>query len=132
MRKLIPTHWHAFMDYILSIVLLSSPWLSTFHQVEAAKITSLCSGGLIALLSILTANEGGIVRLVPMRIHLIMDFLLGIFLILSPFLFGFSNDTYLFHIFIGFVVLGSALFTKVEPKKYNPPRPVTGPEEGGQ
>lgn len=131
MRKLIPTHWHAFMDYVWSIVLLAGPWLSTFHEVEAAKITSLCCGGFIALLSIFTDNEGGIIRIIPMKVHLTMDVLLGAFLIVAPFLFGFSEETYLFHIFMGFVVLGAGLFTKVNPKTYPPPRPVTGPEEGG-
>lgn len=130
MRKLIPTHWHAFMDYVWSIVLLAGPWLSAFDDVEAAKITSLCSGGFIALLSILTANEGGIIRIISMKAHLTMDALLGVFLMLAPFLFGFSEETYLFHIVMGFVVLGAGLFTKVNPKTYPSPRPVTGPEEG--
>lgn len=131
MRKLIPTHWHAFMDYIWSVVLLAGPWLSTFHEVEAARITSLAGGGLIALLTVLTASEGGIVRIIPMKVHLAMDGVLGAFLIAAPFLFGFSEETHLFHIVMGLIILGAAFFTETRQEKHTPPRPVTGPEEGG-
>ncbi|HLS96024.1 hypothetical protein BC792_10579 [Sphingobacterium allocomposti] len=124
MRKFIPTHWHAIMDYLLVLILLGGPWLSGFDDVPAATKVSMWSAAAIAGLSIFTCNEGGIVRVIPMNIHLILDIFLGVFLILSPFIFGFSAEVYTFHMLMGFIILGSGIFTRTSVKKRRPPVPV--------
>ena len=112
MRKFIPTYSHAVIDYILVIVLLIGPFISEFDFSGMAATICFISSGIVALLSILTASEGGLIRIIPMKIHLAIDILLGIFLIASPFILRFSSQTYFFHIFIGIIILGSAIYTR--------------------
>lgn len=112
MRKFIPTYSHAVIDYVLVIVLLAGPYISGFQSLTVAATVCFISGGLAALLSIFTANEGGLVRILPMKHHLVIDIMLGIFLMLSPFILQFSSEIYFFHVFIGAIILGSAIYTR--------------------
>lgn len=125
MRKIIPTHVHAAMDYLIAIALLIAPWLSNFHEMDWARTVSLWSGAFVAALAIFTNNEGGVLRVVPMKIHLWIDVLLGVFLIGAPFVFVSVSTVHFFHIMVGFIILGSALFTHLKPIKATPPVDVT-------
>lgn len=121
MRSIIPTHWHAFFDYAMAFTLIGGPWIFTFHESLAATNISLWSGAAIAGLSIFTRYEGGLVRVIPMQFHLIIDIVLGLFLIISPFLFDFGEEGYSFHMVIGLIVLGGGIFTSSQPRKRVPP-----------
>jgi hypothetical protein len=52
-----------------------------------------------------------------MRTHLMIDLMTGIFLAVSPWLFGFADEVYLPHLVLGILEVGAALFTKTEPSK---------------
>ena len=70
-------------------------------------------------LSMVTDYEGGLLaRLIPMRTHLMTDAVLGIFLVVSPWLFGFADEgtnAWLPFVLIGLGELGSAALTDPEP-----------------
>lgn len=121
MRSIIPTHWHAFLDYIMAFTLLGGPWVFTFHESFDATIVSLWSGAAIVILSVFTRYEGGLMRKIPLEFHLNIDIVLGLFLIISPFLFDFSEGGYSFHIVIGVILLGAGIFTKSQLRKRMPP-----------
>lgn len=121
MRKIISTPIHAAMDYLIAIMLLIAPWLWDFQHMDWSRTVSLWSGIAVALLAAFTRNEGGIIRIVPMRMHLWIDIVLGVFLICMPFIFTSVSTTHLFHTVVGFVILGSALFTHWKPIKSKPP-----------
>jgi len=121
MKSIIPTHWHAFLDYAMVFTLVGGPWIFMFHESLAAMNVSLWSGAAIAVLSLFTHYEGGLVRIIPMQFHLIMDIVLGLFLIMSPFVFDFGEEGYAFHIVVGLVVLGGGIFTSSIPRKRVPP-----------
>ncbi|MFD1770389.1 SPW repeat domain-containing protein [Sphingobacterium suaedae] len=111
MKKIIKTNAHAFLDYGAALIMIASPWILLFQDGTAAKLTFFCSGGLVLLLSFFTNYEGGVVRTIPMSFHLTMDVLLGLFLILSPWLFGFYSETWLWHVLMGGMSVFAGLFT---------------------
>ncbi|WP_196938874.1 SPW repeat domain-containing protein [Sphingobacterium pedocola] len=110
--KAIPTTFHAFIDYGSAIVFLVAPWIFLFDHVTAAKWTSVIVGALILLMSLLTRYESGLLRIIPMRMHLAVDIVIGLFLVLSPWLMGFADQTFLFHVFMGVVSVIMGAFTK--------------------
>jgi len=121
MRNLISTQWHAFLDYMSAFTLLIGPWLFGYSDDPTGKSISLLFGGLIILMSLLTRYEGGLFKAVPMALHLNIDVLVGLFLIISPFIFDLMYEAYLFFVLIGFFILGSGLFSLPTPKKHHPP-----------
>src|SRR5690606_10733716 len=82
--KKISTRLHAVLDYAYALVLLAAPWLFTFADIPAAKMIVLISAILVLIVSFLTRYEGGFLKIIPMKVHLWIDVLLGLFLIGSP------------------------------------------------
>lgn len=111
MKKIIPTKAHAVMDYGSAVILLVGPWILLFQDIPAAKYTFVLSGALILLQSILTNYEGGLLRLIPIKLHLYVDVALGIMLVASPWLFGFADHTWLWHLSMGAMSIFTGLFT---------------------
>lgn len=117
---MIQTRWHAFLDYMMVLVLLTAPWVLDFSHIEPAKTISLVAGAFILLLSLITKHEGGILRIVPMRLHLILDIVLGGMLIVAPFALGFTG-VYVPHLIVGMLLVCAGLFTYRKPQKNAPP-----------
>lgn len=115
--KKIPKSVHAYLDYGSAVLFLASPWIFLFSHISSAKWTALFVGALILILSLYTRYEGGVIKIIPMRMHLIMDIILGIFLALSPWLLEFSRESYLFHVLMGLSILLSGIMTKRYLKK---------------
>jgi hypothetical protein len=67
------------------------------------------------LYSIFTDYELGAVRMIPFRGHLTIDVLNGVFLGLSPWIFGFNDRVYLPHLIVG--VLEILVVFMTDPKK---------------
>jgi hypothetical protein len=68
--------------------------------------------------SIFTRYELGIFKVIPMSYHLVVDFLASVFLALSPFIFGFSNqalNVWLPHVVVGIVVILVVIFSQTQP-----------------
>ncbi|WP_164122931.1 MULTISPECIES: SPW repeat protein [Sphingobacterium] len=121
MKKIIPRVFHACIDYSLVSLLLAGPSIFISNYGVSAKCVSLFIGVFLALMNLFTAYEGGIIRLVNIRIHLLIEKLAGIFLIISPWLFDFSGQTFLFHVFAGLVLFGIGVFTHVDtPSELSP------------
>ncbi len=121
MRKIIPTHWHTFFDYITALVLLVSPWLMDFEEHRMASLISWIAAGMIAVQALTTNYEGGLIRIIPIRVHLLVDVVLGAFLIISPFLLDFPVSVHILNTFLGFIILGLGLFTQGKMQRYEIP-----------
>ena len=102
---------HAMLDYGSAILLFIAPWLFNFADVPAARTLCIIAAALIIGMSLITNYEASLVKLIPMKIHLTADVLLGLFFIASPWLLNFSNETYLFHVAMGVVALFAGIFT---------------------
>jgi hypothetical protein len=112
--RFLPTSLHGVIDYLWGLALLSTPWLFGFADVPAAKWTAVIFGLGAILYSALTAYELGLIKILPMSLHLILDGLAGIVLAASPFLFGFSDWVYWPHVLFGLFSVAASLVTRME------------------
>jgi hypothetical protein len=120
LAAIIPTRVHAVMDYAVGVLLIAAPWIFQFaDESNAAKWISIIVGVVIILQSTITNYEGGFLgHAISMRMHLAMDALIGIFLVVSPWLFGFGDEganAWLPFVAIGVGELGLAAITNPLP-----------------
>jgi hypothetical protein len=113
--RFLPTGLHGVIDYLWGLALLSTPWLLGFADVSAAKWVAVVFGIGAILYSAFTAYELGLVRILPMPLHLILDGIGGITLAASPWLFGFDDQVYLPHLLFGLFSIVASLVTRMEP-----------------
>ena len=112
--RFIPTKFHAPLDYIVGAALIASPWIFQFSEHTAATVVPIVLGiGLIAY-SLITDYELGVWKVAPMAVHNLIDIVAGAFLALSPFLFGFSDESanvWLPHVVVGLAAIFLGLTT---------------------
>ncbi len=113
--RFLPTSLHGIIDYLWGLALLSTPWLLGFADVPAAKWLAVIFGLGAFAYSILTDYELGLVRLLPMPVHLGLDGLGGAFLSASPWLFGFADRVYGPHLAFGLFSVAASLVTRTDP-----------------
>ena len=65
----------------------------------------------------MTAYELGVLRVLPMELHLGLDALAGALLAASPWLFGFAREVYLPHLLFGLFSVVASFITRTEPAK---------------
>src|SRR6476661_1786914 len=110
--RFISRKFHAVLDYIVGLLLIASPWLFNFDDVNEAKWVAIAVGVLMLVMSFFTDYEGGGKKALSMSTHLTMDVLAGLFLAASPWIFGFNDVVYLPHLIIGIMEMGAGLFTE--------------------
>lgn len=115
--RFIPTKVHGMLDYLVGLVLIVSPWVLGFSDVSnrSAVWLPVVLGVGALLYSAITDYELGLVRVLPMAGHLIIDVMSGVLLAASPWLFGFSNEVYLPHLIFGLLEVGAGLMTRTVP-----------------
>ncbi len=99
----------------MSILLIALPWIGGFANGGAEQWIPVVAGVAMLGLSAMTAYEAGLVRAIPMPIHLGADAVLGILMAASPWLFGFSDVVWMPHLLLGIGELGAALTTETRP-----------------
>ena len=113
--RFLPTRIHGVIDYIWGVLLLASPWIFGFADGGAAQWVAVVVGlGAIAY-SAVTDYELGLVRLAPMRLHLLLDGLGGALLAASPWILGFADRVYGPHLAFGLFAVVASLITQTEP-----------------
>ena len=112
--RFIPTKFHAPLDYIVGAALIAAPWIFQFSEHRAATVVPIVLGiGLIAY-SLFTNYELGVWKLAPMAVHNLIDVAAGAFLALSPWLFGFANESanvWVPHLVVGLAAIFLGLTT---------------------
>jgi hypothetical protein len=109
--KRISTKLHSRLDYITGILFIAIPWISDFNEVLPATWTFIAIGAIVLLMSFFTDYEGGIVRSLPIRIHINLDMVTGLFLAASPWILGFDDKVYLPHLVLGLFETAASLMT---------------------
>lgn len=117
--RIIPTFVHGIADYILGIVLLILPNIFGFADLGGAPVWIPRILGIIDLLQSLVTNyELGVVKILPMKVHLTNDYVVSLFFAVSPWLFGFSHgpaNVWVPFLVIGVLVFVVSLMTKTQP-----------------
>lgn len=108
---------HAKIDYLASILFIASPWIFGFKESVPATWVVIAIGLMSILMSLFTDYEGGMVRSIPMRVHLTADVFAGAFLASSPWLFGFANEVFLPHLLMGIFEVTAGLLTSKHPSR---------------
>ena len=119
--KLLSTRTHTIIGIVVGLALLVAPWLFGFADEGGAAVMVPIYLGIFILLSELTTTSPlSLVKLVPMRVHVIVDVLTGLFLLASPWLFSFADlevNAWLPHVVVGILIVGYALVTQTSDEK---------------
>jgi hypothetical protein len=90
-RGSVPLPIHGLLEYGAGVLSIAAPFLFSF-ETDVAKVTSVLIGVAVLVLAVVTASPTGILRNLPLDSHIVLDYVLAIVLIASPFVFGFTDD----------------------------------------
>jgi hypothetical protein len=113
--RFMTTRMHGVADYLVGVLLILSPYLLGFSDGSAAQWVPQLLGVAAIVYSLLTAYEWGALRVIPMPVHLGLDFASGVLLAASPWLFGFADRVFWPHLIIGLIEIGASLMTQTRP-----------------
>ena len=120
--RFVPTAVHGILDYVGGVGLMASPFIFGFAGAGGiAVILPIVLGiGLVAY-SLATNYELGIpgLRVIPMAVHLVVDFVASAFLAAAPFLFGYADlglNVWLPQVMAGVAVMLLVLVTQTQPQ----------------
>ena len=87
----IPAFVHGVLEYVAGALFIAAPFLFSFEE-DAATAASIVFGVIVLIVAASTAMSTGLIKSIPVQAHVILDYLLALVLIASPFLFGFDDD----------------------------------------
>jgi len=114
--RVLSTKVHGVIDYLMGIILIAAPWLLKFDREGAETWVPVVLGVGAILYSLFTDYELSVRRIIPMRTHLTLAILSGVFFALSPWLLGFHEYVYLPHLILGITEVAAGLMTETTPK----------------
>lgn len=114
--RVISSKVHGVMDYIVGLLLIAAPWIFGFAAGGAETWVPVIIGVAALIYSVMTRYELGLVKVIPLKVHLGLDVASGIILALSPWLFGFSELVYWPHLIFGLLEIGAGLMTQPYPE----------------
>lgn len=94
--RLLPWLVHELVEYAAGVFLILVPFVLFGDEFGGGLDTAafplfVAVGVVMVLLQLLTPGKASIADLLPVRVHATLDYLVAIFLILSPFLFGLNS-----------------------------------------
>lgn len=88
--KIISSRLHGIMDYAIAFVLVI-PWIVDFYPSSEDTWILAATGGVIFLYSVITNYEMGIMKIIPLKTHMALDYVMSVFLIAAPFIFNLAH-----------------------------------------
>lgn len=107
--KILNSTLHGIIDYLVVIFLIVAP--SLFSLSETGTQYCYILAGVHLGLTILTNFKYGIIKVIPFKIHGIIEYIVGAALIVSPFILNYDGVDKTFYIGFGIAVLVTALIT---------------------
>ncbi len=114
--RFIPTRTHGVLDYVVGALLLVVPYILGFADGTAAQWVPQILGLVAIGGALMTDYELGVMRVIPMPVHLGIDVASGALLALSPWLFGFADRVLWPHLIVGLWEIGAGLMTRTVPE----------------
>ena len=113
--RFIPTRVHGILDYASGSVQIIAPWFlgASANSLEQRLPVALGTG--ILGYSALTDYELGVLRVIPMPMHLRLDVLGAAALLAAPWLFGFSGKAKAAYTVIGLFECAVILTSQTSP-----------------
>jgi hypothetical protein len=107
-RNSVPLFVHGVVEYAAGALSIVAPFLFSFDD-DVATAISILLGAAIIVLGFITEAPTGITRRLPIASHVVLDYVVSLFLLVSPFVFGFTDDVnataYYIVLGIGFLLL---------------------------
>jgi len=94
---------HAVLDYAFSLFLMLAPAIFGFGEGDLETIVPIVAGVLICFYSFFTSYEGGLYHLFSIKLHYVFDTIVGLFIMTSPWVFGFKDIISKPHFYIGLI-----------------------------
>jgi hypothetical protein len=114
--RFISTRTHGVLDYVVGALLIVVPYVLGFADGTAAQWVPQALGLVAIGGAMLTDYEFGLMRVIPMPVHLGIDIASGALLALSPWLFGFADRVFWPHLVVGVLEIGAGLTTRTAPE----------------
>jgi hypothetical protein len=116
MKAFIPTALYGFLNYVIALTLMASPWLFGFSHVGGASFfLPLIFGWLQLIMAIFSNHEMGFIKAFPVSMHCFIDVIGGSFLLASPFVYDYSSKVFWPQLILGSLVFFLGIFTKKSP-----------------
>ena len=113
--RFLPTRIHGLIDYVVGGTLIAAPNLLGFADGGPKQKVPVALGATVIGYSAVTNYERGLVKAIPMKLHLGLDVLSGIILASSPWVFGFADRIWWPHLLFGVMSIIVPQFTQTEP-----------------
>jgi hypothetical protein len=109
----VPAFVHGIVEYLTAILFIAAPFIFSFDK-DVATAASLVIGVILLIIAASTAWRTGLISSIPVQAHVMLDYVLAIFLIAAPFILGFSGDgtAAAFFIVIGVLLLLLTIATR--------------------
>lgn len=97
---------HAWLDYPVALALIALPFLLGLGSSHPLALAIAPAVGVAAfLLTLFTDHHFGVFRVLPYRLHLAVDFVVGLLFLALPFALGFSGMDAAFYLLNGAAVV---------------------------
>jgi len=87
----IPVAVHGIIEYLAGVLFIAAPYLFDFKATRATTL-SIVVGVVILVVAAVSKGPTGLIDELPVSAHVVLDYVLAVFLIAAAFLFGFSED----------------------------------------
>jgi len=106
---------HAYLDYPVAVSLIAMPFILGLGSVNPLAFWLSVATGIAAFaLTVLTDHHLGVFRILPYKLHLTVDFLVGLVFVAAPFALGFSGLEAAYYWVLGGTVLAVVSLHKQE------------------
>lgn len=83
---------HAYLDYPVALALIGLPFLLDLGGSNPLALWLSVATGIAAFfLTVLTDHHLGLIRVLPYKLHLTVDLIVGLSFLAAPFVFGFTG-----------------------------------------
>ncbi|MEO9517841.1 MAG: hypothetical protein ABJH45_22900 [Paracoccaceae bacterium] len=97
---------HAYLDYPVAIGLIAMPFLFSLGEGNMLAFwMSVVTGVAAFILTVLTDHHLGVVRILPYKLHLTVDGIVGAVFVIAPLVLGFSGIEFWYYMALGLTVL---------------------------
>lgn len=97
---------HAYLDYPVALGLIAMPNILGLGAVNPLAFwLSIVTGVAALLLTIFTDHQFGVVKVIPYKLHLFVDLMVGVAFVAAPFVLGFAGLEAAYYWVLGATVL---------------------------
>lgn len=107
---------HAYLDYPVALMLMGAPFLLGLGDSHPAAFwLSVVTGVAALLLTVLTDHHLGLIRVLPYRLHVAVDGVVGVTFLAAPLALGFAGLDLVYYLANGAVVVTVVGLSKPAP-----------------